>query len=127
MAGISYAIDASGFLPHGVCLLWRPDLLALHAVSDTVIAGSYFSIPLAILAFVRQRTDLAPEHKRIAILFSVFILGCGMAHVFGVAVLWRPLYLSDGLVKAFTAAASVVTAIVLWPVLPRLLEPTFSK
>lgn len=122
MADFSSAIAASGFLPHGVCLLWRPDLLALHAVSDTVIAGSYFSIPLAILAFVRQRRDLAPEHKRIAILFSVFILGCGMTHVFGVAVLWRPLYLSDGLVKAFTAAASVVTAIVLWPVLPRLLE-----
>jgi len=122
MADLNALLDDSGFLPHGVCLLWRPDLLALHAISDTVIAGSYFSIPLAILAFVRQRKDLVAEHKRIAILFSVFILGCGLTHVMGVAVLWKPLYLSDGLVKAFTAVASVITAIVLWPVLPRLLE-----
>ncbi len=114
--------SSSGFLPHGFCLLWRPDILALHAISDVVIAASYFSIPLAILSFVRRRTDLIAEHKRVAILFCVFILGCGLTHVFGVIVLWRPLYVTDGLVKAFTATASVVTAFVLWPVLPRLLE-----
>ncbi len=113
---------SAGFLPHGFCLLWRPDILALHAVSDLVIAGSYFSIPLAIMSFVRRRTDLIAEHRRIAVLFSVFILGCGMTHVFGVIILWQPLYILDGLVKAFTAVVSIVTAILLWPVLPRLLE-----
>jgi two-component sensor histidine kinase len=122
MQNIDTLIAASGFLPHGVCLLWRPELLALHAVSDTLIAGAYFSIPLAILAFLRRRTDLVAEHKRIAMLFGVFILGCGLTHVLGVATLWRPIYVVDGLVKAVTAAASVLTAIVLWPMLPRLLQ-----
>ncbi len=114
--------SAAGFLPHGFCLLWRPDILALHAISDLVIAISYFSIPLAILWFVRRRQDLIADHKRIAVLFSVFILGCGLTHVLGVVVLWTPIYALDGLVKAFTAAASIVTAIVLWPMLPRLLQ-----
>ena len=114
--------SSAGFLPHGYCLLWRPDILALHSMSDLVIAVSYFSIPLAILHFVRQRTDLIAEHKRIAVLFSIFILGCGLTHVFGMIVLWRPVYVADGLVKAFTAVASIITAFALWPMLPRLLE-----
>lgn len=114
--------DTAGFLPHGYCILWRPDILLLHAVSDFVIAFSYFSIPLAIIYFVRRRTDLIADHKRIALLFSVFILGCGLTHVFGLIVLWRPVYVLDGMVKAFTAVASIVTAVVLWPVLPRLLK-----
>lgn len=118
---LSYFNDPR-FIPHGFCLLWRPDVLALQMISDAVIALSYFSIPLAILWFVRRRRDLAAEHRRIAILFSVFILGCGLTHVFGIIVLWRPLYVIDGWVKAFTAVASIVTAVALWPMLPRLLE-----
>jgi two-component sensor histidine kinase len=109
-------------MPHGFCLLWRPDILALHAISDLLIAGAYFSIPLAILSFVRRRANLAPEHKRVAVLFSVFILACGMTHVMAVVTLWRPLYVQDGLIKAFTALVSLATAVTLWPMLPRLLE-----
>ena len=110
------------FIPHGFCLLWRPDVLALQVISDGLIAGAYFSIPLAILWFVRRRRDLVLEHRRIAILFSVFILGCGLTHVLGIVVLWRPLYVIDGWVKAFTALVSIITAAALWPMLPRLLE-----
>ena len=121
MGGISSFFSTAGFLPHGYCLLWRPDILALHAISDLIIAASYFSIPLAIISFVRQRRDLIAEHKLIAILFSTFILGCGMTHVLGVVILWRPIYAIDGLVKAFTALVSIITAIALWPVIPRLL------
>ena len=121
MSAISAFFSSAGFIPHGYCLLWRPDILALHAVSDLIIAAAYFSIPLAILAFVRQRKDLEPEHKRIAILFGVFILGCGMTHVMGMIVLWRPLYVWDGLIKAFTALVSIFTAGALWPMLPRLM------
>jgi hypothetical protein len=33
-------------LPHGVCILWDKSLLVLHVLSDSLIAFSYFSIPL---------------------------------------------------------------------------------
>ncbi|QUD86937.1 HWE histidine kinase domain-containing protein [Phenylobacterium montanum] len=121
MNALSSYLSAPGFLPHGYCLLWRPDLLALHAGSDVIIAAAYFSIPLAILAFLRRRVDLVAEHRLIALLFSTFILGCGLTHVMGVVVLWRPLYLLDGQIKAFTALVSIITAFALWPMLPRLL------
>jgi two-component sensor histidine kinase len=122
MSGIAAFFSSAGFLPHGYCLLWRPDILALHVASDLIIAGSYFSIPLAIFAFLRRRQDLVAEHRRIALLFCVFILGCGLTHLMGVVVLWRPIYAVDGLIKAFTALMSIWTAIVLWPMLPRLLD-----
>ena len=122
MSAFSQYFSSAGFIPHGFCLLWRPDVLILHVVSDAIIAASYFSIPLAIIAFVRRRRDLLAEHRRIAILFSVFILGCGLTHVFAIVVLWRPLYVEDGLIKAFTALASIATALALWPMLPRLLQ-----
>ena len=41
-----------------LALLWRPDLVWVHAVSDLLIAPAYFSIPLALMDFVRRRRDL---------------------------------------------------------------------
>ena len=121
MDSFTRLLDTHGMLPHGFCLLWQPGLLALHVISDLVIAAAYISIPLAILAFVRRRTDLIAEHKRIAILFVLFILGCGLTHVMGIVVLWRPAYWTDGVIKGITATVSLITAIALWPVVPRLL------
>ena len=40
--------DSADLTPHGVCLLWRPDLLWLHVLSDSAIAFAYYSIPLAL-------------------------------------------------------------------------------
>jgi hypothetical protein len=30
--------DTTMFSPHGICLLWEPELLVVHIVSDTIIA-----------------------------------------------------------------------------------------
>ena len=52
---LSYLFGAASFVPHGYCLLWRPDLVALHAVSDGLIALAYVAIPIA-MAKSRRRT-----------------------------------------------------------------------
>lgn len=113
-----YLFGAASFLPHGYCLLWRPDLVAMHVVSDGIIALAYFSIPAAIFAFVRRRPDF--RQHRIATLFILFIVLCGVTHLVGVWTLWQPVYGLQGLIKALTAAVSLLTAILLWPLLPRL-------
>ncbi len=111
--------EPSAFSPHGFCLLWDPGLIWLHALSDAVIGLCYFSIPLALLHFARRRSDL--EFRWILWLFALFILACGSTHFMAVATLWVPLYWIDGIVKLITALASIATAILLWPLLPRLL------
>jgi signal transduction histidine kinase len=113
------AMRASSFMPHGMCFLWQPGVLWLHAVSDAVIAVSYYLIPIALIYFVRRRRDL--PFNWMFVMFGVFILGCGTTHVMGIWTLWWPNYWVDGFVKAGTAAASVVTAALLWWLLPAMI------
>lgn len=112
-------LTSAAFLPHGYCLSWRPGLLALHVISDLLIAASYFSIPIAIYVFLGQRRDF--PFRWIAHLFAGFILLCGTTHLIAVVTLWWPVYGFEGWVKAATAVASVATAVLLWPLLPRAL------
>ncbi|HYF54632.1 MAG TPA: ATPase, partial [Salinarimonas sp.] len=51
--------ESESLAPHGICLLWRPELVWTHVVSDALIGTAYFSIPLALGYFVRKRRDLA--------------------------------------------------------------------
>jgi two-component sensor histidine kinase len=111
--------EPSAFSPHGFCLAWEPALLWLHIISDGLIALAYFSIPLAILAFMRGRPDFT--YRGMAWLFAGFILFCGTTHLFAIWTLWQPLYWLEGAIKAATAAISVATAILLWPLLPKAL------
>ena len=107
------------YAPHGYCLLWRPELIWTHVISDALIAAAYFSIPVALLTFVRKRPDV--NFGKMFWLFALFILSCGLTHVMGMWNLWNGDYGAEAVVKAVTAAASVPTAILLWPLLPRLL------
>ncbi len=109
--------DSSPFMPHGMCLLWRKDLLALHVVSDALIALAYFAIPLVLMVFMRRRPEL--RYSGVIVMFAAFILFCGASHLVSIWTLWQPDYALQGLVKAATAAVSLVTAGMLWPLLPK--------
>jgi len=111
--------DLPVLTPHGFCLAWDPALLDLHVISDATIALSYYSIPLALGYFVLRRQDLA--FSWVFMLFAVFILACGTTHVMDIWTLWHADYLSQGIIKAFTALASVLTACLLWPLIPKAL------
>jgi C4-dicarboxylate-specific signal transduction histidine kinase len=108
---------ASDFMPHATCFLWNPEIIWLHAVSDIVITVSYYVIPLVLVYFVRQRADL-PFHWMF-LMFGLFIFGCGTTHLMDVWTLWHGTYRLAGLIKAITAAASVVTAALLVQLLPQ--------
>jgi signal transduction histidine kinase len=112
-------LDSSTLSPHGICLLWEPELIWLHVVSDAVIAASYFSIPIVLSIFVSKRRDV--DFGFIFWAFAIFITACGFTHVFSIVTLWVPVYGLEGLVKLLTAVASILTAVILWPLLPKIL------
>lgn len=116
----SKPLSQGGFMPHGMCYQWRPDVLWTHVISDLVIAIAYVSIPIAltVLLVKRRRFPL----KWIIALFAGFILLCGTSHVLGIVVVWHPVYGLQGLVKLATAAVSITTAVVVFPLLPQLLS-----
>lgn len=118
---LTYLFGAAAFMPHGYCLLWRPDLVALHAAGDGLTALAYFLIPAAILHFLRKRRDLEPAHHRMAALFVAFILACALSHIAGLVTLWAPYYGLQGMIKAVTALISLTTAAFIWTLMPALL------
>ncbi len=110
----------AGFMPHGMCFLWHPDVLTLHVISDALIATAYFSIPALLLWFIRHRRDLG-GFTPVLSMFGVFIVACGATHVMAIWTIWHPDYWIDGALKAVTAAASVGTALMMVPLLPKAL------
>jgi len=113
-------VATNGFMPHGACFMWQPAVLWLHVLSDSLIVLSYYSIPFALVYFVYKRTDLI--YRWIFLLFGAFILLCGTTHLFSIWTIWHPNYWLEGLLKALTALVSMVTAILIWPLIPKLLR-----
>ena len=107
-------------MPHGQCLLWSPEVLRLHVISDIIITFAYFSIPFIIFYIMKKRNRIV--FQWIYAMFGLFILLCGITHILSVWVLWNPIYRFEGLIKALTALASIGTVFLLIPVIPSILE-----
>jgi len=108
------------FLPHGYCFTWTPGLLWSMVGADGLIAAAYFSIPAAILSFMRKRGD--PSLTTVAWLFSAFIFACGVTHLMDIWTIWQPDYALQAATKIVTAALSVATALALWSLIPKALK-----
>jgi PAS domain S-box-containing protein len=120
LSAIRAIFSVGPFVPHGHCYLWKTGLMGLHITADALIVLAYYSIPIALFYFVRQRQDL--PFRWIFLLFGAFIISCGTTHLLEIWTLWYPLYWLSGGMKAVTALISVFTAIELIPVIPQVLN-----
>ena len=116
MEMLSDWFDSRGFMPHGHCFQWIPSILWTSVISDALIALAYLTIPITLIYFIRKRRDMPFDWMFIA--FGVFILACGSTHVADIWVVWYPDYVLSVSLKAITAVASVVTAVVLVRLIP---------
>ena len=111
---------SSDFMPHGFCYLWDPRIVWLNVVSDGLIAFSYYCIPLILVYFIQKNRSL--PFNKIFWMFGTFILACGTTHVMEIWNVWHGNYLMAGVVKAITAAVSVLTAAMLVPLVPKVIS-----
>ncbi len=107
-------------MPHGMCYEWDPHVIWLHVIADGIIAFSYYTIPITLLYFVRKRKDMAFDWMLVC--FAIFIVACGTTHVMEIINIWHPTYWLSGVIKAITAFASIVTAILLIRLVPEALK-----
>lgn len=109
------------FMPHGYCLIWEPVLVWMHVLSDLTITIAYYSIPLTIMYLVKKRKERIP-YRWVFVMFAVFIFLCGTTHLIKIITLWYPMYYLQGIVNVLTAAVSIATALLIFPLVPTLLE-----
>ena len=109
------------FMTHYNCYLQIGPLVGLHFFSDLIIGFSYVAISLTLAYLVnRARRDI-PFHW-VFLAFGVFSIACGSTHFMEAWTTFRaPVYWLAGYLKLVTAVASVATAIVLPPLVPRTL------
>jgi PAS domain S-box-containing protein len=111
--------STGSFIPHGHCYLWQPGLLWLHILADALTGIAYYSIPILLIYFVRNRPDV--QFDKLIFLFSAFIITCGTTHFMEIWTLWYPTYWLSGMLKAVMAIVSVYTAVELVSAIPQLL------
>lgn len=110
----------AGFMPHGVCLRWDGPLLFAFVIGNLGIALAYFLIPIALRYFIGKRRDL--PYAYMFKLFAAFILSCGLTHIAKVLTLYQPVYWVEAGLDLLTAAISLVTAGLLFPLIPLALQ-----
>src|ERR1700736_492759 len=115
-------LDMSTLTPHGACLLWKPELIWLNVISDTLIAGALFTTAFVLAFFAwRRRSDLMLMFRRVFWAIAIFVAVCGVTRLLSILTLWVPAYGIEGLAKGFLALIAVGIAAVLLLLLPRLL------
>jgi signal transduction histidine kinase/CheY-like chemotaxis protein len=114
---LTWLFSSDGFMPHGHCYLWQPGTLWLNVGSDGLIAAAYFSIPVTLNYFVRRRRSDIP-FPTLFLMFAAFIFLCGSTHVMEIWTVWHPDYRLAGALKLLTAVVSVLTALVLYRIVP---------
>lgn len=115
-------IDTSSFMPHGHCILWKPQLLFPIVIADYLIFLAYTSIPVALWIFQKNRPDIPRDTRQILFLFFLFIQLCGITHLISAYNYWNNEYVIEMFFKVATALISVVTAVLLFKLLPQLIN-----
>lgn len=114
------------YLPQGYCYLWQTNLIAIHIISDILIASTYYCISLLISYFTCQRKN--NPFQSIFLSFSICIFACGTNHLINVWTIWNPNYWLLSWTKVLIALISLYTAIVFIKSIPQALSlPSLSE
>ena len=110
----------STLTPHGACLLWKPELIWLNAVSDAMVAVAFFATAFVLGLFVwRRRRDVM--FRSVFWALAIFAAVCGVTRLLSILTLWVPAYDIEGLTKGVLALISVAVTVAMLLVRPRLL------
>ena len=110
-------IFGQGFMPHGHCYLWSPAMVWTQVSSNLLIGVAYASIATTLALLVRRIQSIPFAWVYLA--FGTFILSCGLTHWIDIITVWHPIYWVDAGVRVLTATASVATAALIVPMVPK--------
>ena len=112
---LNYLFNSQQFILQGDCYVGNPEMVELHIVAASIIALSYYSIPITLAYFVRKGGDF--PFKWILLLFSTFSIAGGTTYLLEVWTLWHPQYWLSGFFNAIAAATSLYISVQLMSLL----------
>jgi hypothetical protein len=114
---ISWILDSHSFVRRQACGGgWTDRLIIFYQLSNALISVAYFAIPLSLLALyfkIYKLKQFAKYNPWIILMFSLFIILCGITHLENVFVFYYPKYRLFAILDMLTALVSCVTAIAL--------------
>src|SRR5450631_3835883 len=114
-------MDMSTLVPHGACLLWKPELIWLNAISDAMVAGALFTTAFVLAFFAwRRRSDLMLMFRSVFWAIAIFVAVCGVTRLLSILTLWVPAYGFEGVIKGVLAVMSLGITAGLLRLRPRL-------
>src|SRR5450631_168156 len=115
-------MDMSTLVPHGACLLWKPELIWLNAISDAMVAGALFTTAFVLAFFAwRRRSDLMLMFRSVFWAIAIFVAVCGVTRLLSILTLWVPAYGIEGVTKGLLALISIGITAGMLLLLPRIL------
>jgi signal transduction histidine kinase/CheY-like chemotaxis protein len=112
----------SMLIPHGACLLWKPELIWLNAISDAMVACALFTTAFVLAFFAwRRRSDLMLMFRRVFWAIAIFVAVCGVTRLLSILTLWVPAYGIEGVTKGLLALISIGITAGMLLLLPRIL------
>lgn len=112
---MNWILDTSEYVPRMHCGNWPIWLIVVFITANWSIAVAYYMIPCTLFYFWKKKR-LAVKKHWIILLFCTFIFMCGTTHVLEGLMFWWPAYRFLTLVDIVTAYVSLLTAIMLIPV-----------
>ncbi len=94
------------FMPHGMCLLWRWDLMAMMVAGDLLTATAYV-IGFPWVFNMRRPDRVEFGNPIVGFLLVAFVVFCGLGHVFDTVNLWQDSYYAE-------AVWTLLTGIISW-------------
>ncbi|MFJ8267490.1 putative bifunctional diguanylate cyclase/phosphodiesterase [Peribacillus asahii] len=98
------------------------EIFSVDAIAGVLTSLAYFWIPITMIVFMKKRKNF--EFRWMFSCFILFIMLCGTGHLMHVIKYLDPpktFYIVDHIITVLTAAVSILTAILLWRIIPKLL------
>ncbi|MFP5041043.1 sensor histidine kinase [Parasediminibacterium sp. JCM 36343] len=108
--------ETNGFMPRWQCGHWTEAHGWVYILSNINIGLAYLTIPMLMVYFIKKREDT--PFRGIFILFSLFIIFCGLTHIVDAGMFWYPLYRLNAVLLFITALISTATVVALYKNLP---------
>src|SRR5438067_3589110 len=113
--------SSSVLRPLGDCYLWAPGLVGMNVIADVMIGLAYVATAVTLGYLVYRARRNIPFHSLI-LAFGAFLLAGSATHLVALWTVWNADHWFTVGIKLFAALASLATAIILPPLVPRILS-----